>query len=801
MTEEGKAPPLTRAQRREMLDKSAELLEGVVAARPSWMMAHRSLGMAYQKLGMLDRATEQLRLALELGDRSPELQSLVVDHLVRSGRDQEAMAVIQLIEASTPWLMPKGVARQGAVAALRLSMWDSALRLNQSAAGDGVASTLIEAQVRLARGETGPEVERLIKQATTQAPENPQSWHLRVLQLHRKRRDDEALQVIEEAGRVIPDEPAHLKPLTLAMCYEAIERFDLADESFATSHGNNPEEVWAIMEHVNYLIRQRRTADCKPLLNVLLGPQSKLGKQQRADVIRLRTELEALEVSSYSELGQKLKILGGDQPVEKASTPDLKAQLAVSRRSSIRRDVNRTIEVLEELGKRRAIDARDIFQLAELYQSTGRWTESWNWYRRALEASGNQPEPLAAFVVGALAQPEQTAELKSEMQSAIDRLAAIEPQSFRTAYAQARMLAIQGRTAEAVARMNDYLAGVDTLPAGEIFQQMLRENRADYALSLIGRLAEEASDERARQAVERISSLLADVGTAGVVSTLQSYLESPEVNSVIRAEVIRQVGAAFATLGAVTEARRAFEKYAEESKAPDASIPLAGFLAQRGLVQDALKIARGLEGKIPASELANTYIFIIRAGPGTPTQAEWVSTRLRSLGGAAGAQSQATPIQIAIADIALFLGKTESAIQTYLTTLKSDPDNVIALNNLALILSFIPERRDEALKLLTRAIELAGPMPELLDTRALLQINLSEPSKAVSDLEQAIDQVPNNANFLFHLAVAWMRLDQTQKARDAMQRAEAAGFNLQSVTPQEQKLFRELDSNLARNAT
>ena len=66
-------------------------------------------------------------------------------------------------------------------------------------------------------------------------------------------------------------------------------------------------------------------------------------------------------------------------------------------------------------------------------------------------------------------------------------------------------------------------------------------------------------------------------------------------------------------------------------------------------------------------------------------------------------------------------GENAEAVTVYREVLRREPDNVLALNNLAWTLSL--DRRDEAkvresLTYIQRAIDLAGPLDELLDTRA-----------------------------------------------------------------------------------
>src|SRR5439155_13147133 len=75
-----------------------------------------------------------------------------------------------------------------------------------------------------------------------------------------------------------------------------------------------------------------------------------------------------------------------------------------------------------------------------------------------------------------------------------------------------------------------------------------------------------------------------------------------------------------------------------------------------------------------------------------------------------------------------------------------DPDNVLALNNLAWTLSL--DRKDQAkvresLAHIQRAIDLAGPLDELLDTRARILFESGQPEAGLRDMCEAVNEAPS----------------------------------------------------------
>ena len=75
-----------------------------------------------------------------------------------------------------------------------------------------------------------------------------------------------------------------------------------------------------------------------------------------------------------------------------------------------------------------------------------------------------------------------------------------------------------------------------------------------------------------------------------------------------------------------------------------------------------------------------------------------------------------------------------AAIAYYRRTLAGMPDSFIVRNELSILLTLAERRTDEALQVLGPAIESAGPLPGLVDTRAMLRIAAGAPEAAIDDL-------------------------------------------------------------------
>jgi tetratricopeptide (TPR) repeat protein len=98
---------------------------------------------------------------------------------------------------------------------------------------------------------------------------------------------------------------------------------------------------------------------------------------------------------------------------------------------------------------------------------------------------------------------------------------------------------------------------------------------------------------------------------------------------------------------------------------------------------------------------------------------------------------------------------------------------------------------DEALELINRAIDLAGPSATLLDTRACVYQALGRTDDALADLSAAIARQPS-AVWYFHAAIARRAAGDKSATREALAQAESLGLAASQLHPLEQSLLAQL---------
>ena len=116
-----------------------------------------------------------------------------------------------------------------------------------------------------------------------------------------------------------------------------------------------------------------------------------------------------------------------------------------------------------------------------------------------------------------------------------------------------------------------------------------------------------------------------------------------------------------------------------------------------------------------------------------------------------------------LAGIYQFLNENVPAIKSFEIVLKAQPDNVVALNNLAWLYSL--EKNPDALKMAERAYELAPGNSAVQDTYGWLLINHGQHEKGRRILEQALKGLPDVAEIQYHYAAALAKTGETIEAK------------------------------------
>ncbi len=243
------------------------------------------------------------------------------------------------------------------------------------------------------------------------------------------------------------------------------------------------------------------------------------------------------------------------------------------------------------------------------------------------------------------------------------------------------------------------------------------------------------------------------------------------------------------------EAETAYVAFvARELGQPERSLALARFLARHHRVSEAMKILEKAWATC-RPELVATAALPLYDEPST-TDVEkrqieaWMAEAVQRRPDVSGL---ATDLGI----IRILQGRFNEAEAMYRRILRKEPGNSGALNTLAWLLALRDQSKvDEALGLITRALEIEGPNPTLLDTLAVVLIRGGKFEQAVEELTRAQQRAPGKPSLALHLAWAFREEGKVEEARKQFLKAEELGVRIPSLDPLERLIIQKLRNDL-----
>jgi putative PEP-CTERM system TPR-repeat lipoprotein len=165
-----------------------------------------------------------------------------------------------------------------------------------------------------------------------------------------------------------------------------------------------------------------------------------------------------------------------------------------------------------------------------------------------------------------------------------------------------------------------------------------------------------------------------------------------------------------------------------------------------------------------------------RAEIGEKRLASWLATH-----------PQDASVRAALAESLLKRGQYAAAVDHYLILNKSNPGNLLVLNNLAWALSELNDQH--ALTYAEQALKLKPDNPAAMDTLGWILVRQGQAERGIKLLKQALSKAPDSAEIQWHLVVAYTKTGDRVRARNELDRLLASGL----AFPQEQDAHALLD--------
>lgn len=746
----------------DRLGEARNLLMQAAALRPAWSRVPLLLAEIAERQNDPEQALGYYQRAFDLGEDNPRVIRRLLQLLYERQRYAEADRVLRrLEELRAPFT--GDLVRLASEISLRLQEFDRALDLaRQSAAVSndyrdrvwlGQVLTILglrsRAEGRAAQGDAMlADAEREHRQAVALEPQAVDAWVALIRFYGVTGQSEKAEQALSEAQATLTK---GLGPLALAHCYTLLGRYDDAEKVYQQALAADPANPAVIRAAGEFYLLVGKSDLAAEQLEKLVGTNM---PEHETDLRWARRTLAFVlsRRGDYPSIARGLEVLKPNLDESIATPADRRVHallLAQHPRRRMREEAQRILETLVE--RRDVSEPADRYVLARLYAASGQLQKAVQQMRTLLAGRADNPEFVAFYVRLLLARDDL-----AEAEIWGRRLETIAPKAFETADILAEIHARRGRTAEAIARLYEFLG------QGQAEKEGDRPAEAQATELHVRSGLVSAS-------LMRLSLLLQEKG-------------SPE---------------AAAALG--QEGEQLFRNFAAAvppERLSDAQLALASFLARRGRIQEAVDLVTKWGESATPEFLPLALSALVSGLPESAREWQLLQQTVRR---AREKNPQAVPLMLVEAELALLRRDYGEAERLYRELVAKEPQNFIALNNLAVTLAILGKDLDEAERLAQRALDSAGPRPEVLDTYAQVLMAKGQWQDASKVISEAIADSPIPILYLRQAQLLHLSGQKTA-AEKVLREAEKLGLRLESLSPSDRDIYAQLKRDLTGTA-
>jgi tetratricopeptide (TPR) repeat protein len=709
----------TPATDRERLLRAAQTgLDETAKLRPTWFAVPALRAQIDEHEQHRDKAVEDYREAVRLGDRRPAVVQRLVQLLLEQRRFAEADQAMRKLVAEDQAVLSAGLGKYATGTLLRSHNPEAALQLALRSIPPDSKNYLDHLWLGQTLWMLGKEADakQAFLRARALAPDKPETWVALVHFLAGTNQKQEATALIDAARGKLP---ADQLPLALGHCYEALGQAEDAEKQYAAALSAHPHEATILAEVALFYLRLDQPQKTEPLLRQMLEPAAKASAVERGWARRTLAGVlaggrdQGQHQEALALIEQNLRD-GTDAEVDKRA----KAVVLAGRP----RHRKEAIQLLEDLAWKGPLAPDEQFLLAQLYEADGHWHKAQVQMSTLLGSpEGKRPAYLAYYVRRLLQRGEAPAAgpWLAELEKA-------DPQALRTLELKARVLKARGEDAEAVA----------------VLKELAHKKPAD---------------------------------TGSVAMLLDRLSQEPDAKDSYR-----------------KAAEEAYLQSVAQERKPEGLLAFAEFLGRQRRLAEALDRCEEAMQKGPTAPALAVAVGALRAGPAAEEQQARVQRWLRE---ALDKAPDSAALRVPLADLYDLQGRYPEAAAVYRQILQRNERHLLALNNLAWLLAFQDGKAPEALTFINRAIEIAGPSPELLDTHAVVALANGNSEVAIAELQEAVAAAPTATKYL-HLAQAYGAARNRTAAVENVRKAQAAGLDTGHLHPFDRKVYEQLRGDL-----
>ncbi len=729
--------------RPDLYKKAKDQLNQASIARPAWSLVPLLQAQINEAEKDQESAIHNYLQAIRLGERSSEVVSQVVDLLYQRGRMTDADKLIRNLQAQqSPFSAEMN--RLATEISLNIGDRDRALLFVTKAA---VASKEPKQHVWVGRIfsalEKNDDAEEHFRKAIELDTTATAGWVALVQFLGKTKQIQRAEAALKQAETSI--KPKSDVPLALAQSLEFLERHEEAEARYQTALEITPDDAPVIRRVADFYLRRGKIQEAGTLFTRIVKGQAKAGEEERF-LCRRSLALTLLPQRDPVAVKRALALIEENLVLLPQSVADLRVKALLLSLSPDQKSRVEAAELLEgtlagdEWSSAPELLAESRLMLAQLYVGLDAPQKAALHFRKLATAHDVQPRYVIEYIRFLISQKEF-----NEAELWLNPLEKQSPGDLAVAALAAEVLFVRERYQE-------LLTSIDKFVKAPVSPEGTRQPRARNAAMLLegfaGRLQQSAASDESSAAKDWAEKFLA------------------------RANELYRVN---------TEER------------PEELLAQAAFYGRQGRFEESLEILERVANTARPEEIA----AVVATLPTSPSASAAHFARAEKILVAALEQhNRPTGLLIVLANQKSWQGEYDDAERYYREVLKIDNDDPSALNNLALLLALRGQGGQEPLKLIEKALKLAGPNPTLLDSRAAIKLSLGDAKGAGNDLTGLLRGPQANATYYFHKALVDSYLNENEQAQQSLSRAKELGLRLEDLHPLEriklQRLQREL---------
>jgi putative PEP-CTERM system TPR-repeat lipoprotein len=773
---------------------------------------HLARARAHFGLQEMEAGERDLEVARALAPDNPDVLTMQAGLAASEGDLDKAQALIEQAKKLAPD-DPDVLTRAGAIASARNDLAQAVAEYQSlvTANPDNPIYPLSLAEARINNGEVEPAID-VLDAYLKRYPEQPYAHYLRGLAAYQKLDFTGAKEHAQLMVRAAPD---HLPALlVLGGAHFGLGEDEQAINRLTTVAAQAPESVPARRMLGAALLRSGDPEKAREVLAPL--------EAQAADDARLLAMIGSAALRSGDMQGgrryfERLAEMQPDNPAARAQLGAIKISLGeveegtIDLEKSIEQDPNlrsfiglavahlragefdKALDVAKRLSKEFPDSSAGEVLAGMAYMAKNEVTPAREAFERALAIDPGTMD--ASINLAVLKLRENDLEAAYEI---LTKALELNPENqmllTRTADVEARL----GRIDQSKDHMRDVIRlNPDAIEPKIVLANLhLRTNEPQKALDVAaGQLPLHPDNAALLEVVG--NAYLASGQTDNAVETFERLIAAaPE-----RATARKQLAVAYGQIGKNSEAKAQLEKALDLQ--PDDSLAKIG-LARFAFLEGELDRADALVAELERSSVTDPRVAEIKGdialqknNPAAAaaayadafakqpnTQRVVKLTRASRVAGDPGYRKTMDDwlakhpddavARLSVATDETNLKRYDKARQDYEKVIEQQPDNVLALNNLAWIL-WRDGNAQAALPHAERALELAPNAPAVKDTAGLVHLKLGNTGRAVTLLSEAANGLPDNAEVQYHYAQALAAEGKSDEALDVLRGALSKG--------------------------